>query len=39
MLRPLYLVYNVDPAKVKPAIRSFLDWVQSPEGQQLLAGL
>jgi phosphate transport system substrate-binding protein len=39
MLRPLYLVYNVDPAKVKPAIRSFLDWVRSPEGQQLLAGL
>jgi phosphate transport system substrate-binding protein len=39
VLRPLYLVYNPDPAKVKPAIRAFLDWVQSPEGQQLLAGL
>jgi phosphate transport system substrate-binding protein len=39
VLRPLYLVYNTDPAKVKPAIRAFLDWVQSPEGQQLLAGL
>jgi phosphate transport system substrate-binding protein len=39
VLRPLYLVYNRDPAKVKPAIRAFLDWVQSPEGQQLLAGL
>jgi phosphate transport system substrate-binding protein len=39
MLRPLYLVYNVDPAKVKPAIKAFLDWVQSPTGQQLLAGL
>src|SRR4029077_16730024 len=39
MLRPLYLVYNVNPAKVKPAIRAFLDWVQSPKGQQLLAGL
>jgi phosphate transport system substrate-binding protein len=39
VLRPLYLVYNTDPAKVKPAIRAFLDWVQSPEGQQLLSNL
>jgi phosphate transport system substrate-binding protein len=39
VLRPLYLVYNPDPAKVKPAIRAFLNWVQSPEGQQVLAGL
>ena len=39
LLRPLYLVYNPDPAKVKPAIKAFLDWVQSPKGQQLLAGL
>jgi phosphate transport system substrate-binding protein len=39
VLRPLYLVYNRDPAMVKPAIRAFLDWVRSPEGQQVLAGL
>ena len=39
LLRPLYLVYNVDPAKVRPGIKSFLDWVQSPAGQQVLAGL
>ena len=39
LLRPLYLVYNPDPAKVRPAIKAFVDWVQSPKGQQLLAGL
>jgi len=39
VLRPLYLVYNPDPAKVKPAIRAFLDWVQSPDGQQVLSAL
>lgn len=39
VLRPLYLIYNPNPAKVKPAIRAFLDWVQSPVGQQVLSGL
>jgi phosphate transport system substrate-binding protein len=39
VLRPLYLIYNRDAAMVKPAIRAFLDWVQSPEGQQVLTGL
>ena len=39
MRRPLYLVYSADPQKVKPGIRAFLDYVRSPEGQQLLASL
>jgi phosphate transport system substrate-binding protein len=39
LLRPLYLVYNPDPAKVRPGIKAFLEWVQSPAGQQVLAGL
>ena len=39
LLRPLYLVYNTDPAKVRPGIKAFLEFVQSPAGQQVLAGL
>jgi phosphate transport system substrate-binding protein len=39
LLRPLYLIYNNDPAKVRPGIKAFLEWVQSPAGQQVLAGL
>jgi phosphate transport system substrate-binding protein len=35
--RPLYLVY--DPTKAKPAIKAFVDFVQGPEGQKILAGL
>jgi phosphate transport system substrate-binding protein len=35
--RPLYLVY--DPAKAKPAISAFVDFVKGPEGQKILAGL
>ena len=37
--RPLYFVVNADPAKVKPAIKSFLDFVKGPEGQKILASL
>jgi phosphate transport system substrate-binding protein len=37
--RPLYFVYNTSPAKVKPAIKAFLDFVKGPEGQKVLAGL
>lgn len=35
--RPLFLVY--DPAKAKPAIKAFVDFVKGPEGQKILAGL
>ena len=39
MRRPLYLVYSSDPAKVKPAIRAFIDFVKSPQGQAVLDSL
>lgn len=37
--RPLYIVYNTDKTKVKPAMREFIDWVKGPEGQKVLASL
>ncbi len=37
--RPLYLVYDSDPAKLKPAVKEFLDFVRGPEGQKVIAGL
>lgn len=37
--RPLYLVFNNDPAKLKPGITAFLDFVRGPEGQKIIAGL
>jgi len=37
--RPLYFVANSDPAKVKPTVKAFLDFVKGPEGQKILAGL
>jgi phosphate transport system substrate-binding protein len=37
--RPLYFVYNTDAAKLKPAIKSFIDWVKGPDGQKVIAGL
>lgn len=37
--RPLYLVHNTDPAKLKPAIRSFIAWVKGPDGQKVIANL
>jgi phosphate transport system substrate-binding protein len=35
--RPLYLVYPTDKGKMKPAPRAFVEFVQSPEGQRILA--
>lgn len=37
--RPLYLVHNIDPAKLKPAIKSFIDWVKGADGQKIIANL
>lgn len=37
--RPLYFVSHTDPAKVKPMVKVFLDFVKSPEGQKILANL
>src|SRR2546429_7117119 len=36
--RPLYFVYSADGAKLKPAIKAFLDFVRGSEGQKILAG-
>ena len=37
--RPLYLVHSTDSAKLKPAIKSFIDWVKGPDGQKIIANL
>lgn len=37
--RPLYLVYHTDPTKLKPAIKSFIDWVKGVDGQKIIATL
>src|SRR5687767_5638890 len=37
--RPLYFVAHTDPARLKPTIKAFLDFVKGPEGQKILAGL
>lgn len=39
ILRKLYFVSHTDPAKVRPGIKAFLDFVKGPEGQKILAGL
>jgi len=36
--RPLYLVYPIEPGRMKPEVKLFLDFVRSPEGQKILAG-
>ena len=36
--RPLYLITNLDEAKLKPAIKAFLEFVRGPDGQAVLGG-
>ncbi len=36
--RPLYLVYPIEPGRMRPEVKSFLDFVRSDEGQRILAG-
>ena len=36
--RAAYICTNADPARVKPAVKALLEFAQSPEGQQALAG-
>ena len=36
--RPLYLVYPVAAAGMKPDVKLFLDFVRSSEGQRILGG-
>jgi phosphate transport system substrate-binding protein len=35
--RPLYLVYPIEPGRMRPEVKLFLDFVRSPEGQKILA--
>lgn len=37
--RPLHLLYNPDPTKLKPGVRAFIEFVKGPEGQRILAAL
>jgi phosphate transport system substrate-binding protein len=37
--RNLYFVSHTDPAKVRPGVKAFLDFVKGPEGTKILAGL
>jgi phosphate transport system substrate-binding protein len=38
MRRPLYAVFNASKDKQKPAIKAFVDFIQSPEGQKIIGG-
>jgi phosphate transport system substrate-binding protein len=37
--RPLFFVHNPDATKLKPAIKSFIDWVKGTDGQKIIASL
>jgi phosphate transport system substrate-binding protein len=36
--RPLYLTYPSDPQRMSPAVRAFVEFARSPDGQALLRG-
>jgi len=36
--RPVYLIVDSDPAKLKPAVQAFIEFMQSPEGARILSG-
>jgi phosphate transport system substrate-binding protein len=36
--KPSYMTTNLDPAKVKPAIKALVDFIKSPEGQKIISG-
>ena len=38
MSKASYMTTNMDPAKVKPAIKALVDFIKSPEGQKIISG-
>jgi phosphate transport system substrate-binding protein len=36
--KPSYMTTNMDPAKVKPAIKALVEFIKSPEGQKIISG-
>jgi phosphate transport system substrate-binding protein len=36
--RPIILTVHPDPARLKPTVSAFFDFIRSPEGQEILAG-
>jgi phosphate transport system substrate-binding protein len=38
LTRRSYMTTNADPAKVKPAVKALVDFIQSAEGQKILSG-
>jgi ABC-type phosphate transport system substrate-binding protein len=36
--RPIILTLHPDPARTKPAVAAFFDFIKSTEGQEILAG-
>ena len=37
LVRPLFIIYGGDTASLKPALRAFLEFVNSPDGQRIAA--
>jgi ABC-type phosphate transport system substrate-binding protein len=36
--RPIILTVHPDPARMKPTVAAFFDFIKTPEGQEILAG-